>query len=76
MRWELLPESRDIKSGGDAESKPEPVKIDVVEDSGTGKFIFKAPKKEGSYRLFVYIYDGKGNAGTANFPFFVGSLEN
>jgi len=76
MRWELLPESRDIKSGGDAESKPEPVKIDVIEDSGTGKFIFKAPKKEGSYRLFVYIYDGKGNAGTANFPFFVGSLEN
>jgi len=76
IRWELLPESRDIKSGGDAESKPEPVKFSVKEDNEKGKLIFNAPKKQGPYRLFAYIYDGHGNAGTANFPFFVGNLEN
>ena len=27
--WEILPESTDIRSGGDAESKPEPLKFRV-----------------------------------------------
>lgn len=69
-KWELLPESRDIKSGGDKESKPEPVEIDFIGDSNSGTVQFKAPKGEGPYRLFVYIYDNQGNAATANFPFF------
>lgn len=76
FRWELLPESRDIKSGGDKESRPEPVKISIKEDNVKGKLVFNAPKKEGPYRLFAYVYDGNGNAATANFPIFVGSLEN
>ncbi len=70
-RWEMLPESTDIKSGGDAESRPEPVKIVVREGSGNGTLNFKAPKKEGAYRMFAYIYDGNGNAATANIPFYV-----
>ncbi len=32
---------------------------------------FNAPKDGGSYRLFVYVYDGKGQAATANIPFYV-----
>ncbi len=70
FKWELLPESTDIKSGGDLEAKPEPVAMEIKSDDNKGNITFKAPKKEGSYRLFVYIYDGKGNAATANFPFY------
>lgn len=70
-RYEILPESTDIKSGGDKESRPEPVKVETKDGGTPGKLIFKAPKKEGPYRLFTYIYDGNGNAATANFPFYV-----
>ncbi len=74
-QYELLPESRDIKSGGDAESKPEPVKIARKEGSENGTLWFAAPKKQGPYRMFVYVKDGNGNAATANFPFYVGKNE-
>lgn len=70
-RWEVLPESTDIKSGGDKESRPEPVDLAIKADEQNGKLVFKAPKKVGAYRLFAYIYDGNGNAATANFPFYV-----
>lgn len=70
-RWEILPESTDIKSGGDKESRPEPVEIVIKPGSKDGTLNFKAPKKTGAYRLFAYIYDGNGNAATANFPFYV-----
>ncbi|MBR9919224.1 MAG: DUF4434 domain-containing protein [Bacteroidetes bacterium] len=71
FKWELLPESTDIKSGGDAESRPDAVDVSIIEDKRSGKLIFKAPKKEGAYRMFVYVYDGHGNAATANIPFFI-----
>jgi len=69
-KWELLPESTDIKSGGDKESRPEAVEIKFKGESNKGDIVFRAPKKEGPYRLFVYIYDGNGKAATANFPFY------
>ena len=70
-RWELLPESTDIKSGGDAEDKPEPLELVIKAGSGEGTLNFKTPTKEGAYRFFAYIYDGNGNAATANIPFYV-----
>jgi hypothetical protein len=70
-RWELLPESTDIKSGGDAESKPEAMEFKIISDKN-GKLEFRAPNKKGAYRMFLYIYDGNGNAATANLPFYVG----
>jgi hypothetical protein len=69
-KWEILPESTDIRSGGDAEARPEAVSFKVVSDN-EGEMTFKAPKKSGPYRLFLYAYDGNGNAATANFPFYV-----
>jgi hypothetical protein len=69
-RWELLPESRDIKSGGDAESKPEPQTIKTKESGNPGTLYFRAPTKQGPYRMFVYVSDGKGKSAVANIPFY------
>ncbi len=71
FRYEILKESTDIQSGGDKESRPEPVPVIAKKGSKEGKLFFKAPRKEGAYRLFTYVYDGNGNAATANFPFYV-----
>ncbi len=69
-KWELLPESTDIKTGGDAEDRPDAVPLKILTNSG-GKLMFRAPAQPGPYRLFLYAYDGNGNAATANFPFYV-----
>ena len=45
-RWELLPESTDIKSGGDAESKPEPVSFKSMSDEN-GELTFPGSCKGG-----------------------------
>ena len=69
-RWELLPESTDLKNGGDRESRPE-----VIPSSVTSKNIknavLKTPEREGAYRLFMYISDGHNKVATANLPFYV-----
>jgi hypothetical protein len=66
-RWEVLPESTDLKWGGDKESRPET----LLHQVGESAMDLKAPQNEGAYRLFVYILDGHDHAATANFPFFV-----
>ncbi|NEN22703.1 hypothetical protein G3O08_04185 [Cryomorpha ignava] len=76
FRWEMLPESTDIKSGGDAESKPKPVKFKSKNGSSQDELLFVTPSREGPYRMFVYIYDGNGNAATANIPFYVQNEPN
>lgn len=65
--WEILPESTDLKEGGDHEERPESVDFEIIESNG-GHLIFKAPKK-GLYRLFVYANDGHKHSATANIPF-------
>ena len=50
-RWEILPESTDIKSGGDKESKPEPVNFKTNPTSEENSVRFRVPKKEGPYRF-------------------------
>jgi hypothetical protein len=69
FKWELLAESKDLKNGGDYESRPETIKIEVVQETD-GMLKFKAPKR-GEYRLFVYAMDGKRHCATANIPFLV-----
>ena len=68
--FDLLPESTDIKSGGDAESRPDAIAFKIISNKN-GELKFRAPVKEGPYRMFITIYDGNGNAATANMPFFV-----
>jgi hypothetical protein len=70
MRWELLPESTDLKQGGDREARPTALSFKM----GTNKMhqaSFAAPTQAGAYRLFVYAYDGHGNVATGNIPFLV-----
>ncbi|MBN1926433.1 MAG: hypothetical protein JW798_11415 [Prolixibacteraceae bacterium] len=65
--WELMPESTDLKWGGDHESRP-PTLYSVT---GEASMKFEAPQEPGAYRLFVYVSDGHEHSATANFPFFV-----
>jgi hypothetical protein len=69
LTWELLPESTDLKEGGDREEKPKKVEnLFVSQKDNT--LVFKSPQK-GAYRLFVYANDGNNHAATANIPFIV-----
>lgn len=70
LKWELLPESTDIKAGGDAESRPQALNL-KIEQSEAGGYRFRAPRGRGAYRLFIYVRDDSGKAVTANFPFYV-----
>lgn len=67
--WEIMPESTDLKDGGDAEKRPESIEGLIVSEKD-GKVVFKTPSK-GAYRLFVYASDGNNQAATANIPFLV-----
>lgn len=68
--WEIYYESQEKKEGGDTEAKP-PAVTNVIADAKSKALSFKAPEKEGPYRLFVTIYDGKNHIATANAPFYV-----
>ncbi|MFN3939268.1 MAG: glycoside hydrolase family 2 TIM barrel-domain containing protein, partial [Chitinophagales bacterium] len=70
FKWEVIFESQDIKSGGDAETKPASVKGLSMRKMGN-EIRFRAPAAEGAYRLFFYAYDGQGNYAYQNIPFYV-----
>ncbi len=69
FRWELYPESTDLKSGGDAESKP-PLVYGKLKGNKSNSVQLKVPTIEGRYRLFVEIKDNEKVAYT-NIPFYV-----
>lgn len=69
-KWVVMPESTDIKAGGDFEETPDPIEGLIVEQEG-GKVVLNTPEKPGSYRLFMYAFDGNGNVATANVPFYI-----
>jgi hypothetical protein len=66
--FEIMQESTDLKTGGDFETTP-PILASV--ESLKGEIALKAPAKEGAYRLFFYVRDGKSHCGTGNTPFYV-----
>ncbi len=67
-KWEILPETTDLSTGGDFESRPETV---LLLESDSPVDTLKAPNLPGAYRVFVYVLDQKGHAATANIPFYV-----
>ena len=67
-QWALRPESEATAEGGDFEEAID--EIDGhIENAALRHIVMRAPETPGAYRLFVEIYDGKGNAGYANLPF-------
>ncbi len=68
--WLIIPESTDKKTGGDAEKAPKALKgIFSKSSSKESNVNFRAPYREGEYRLFLFVYDGHGNVATGNIPF-------
>ena len=69
-QWVVMQESTDLKSGGDFESTPKSLP-GLISDAKKPQTTVKAPERAGAYRLFSYVFDGKGHAAHANIPFFV-----
>jgi hypothetical protein len=69
-QWIIMAESAATQEGGDKEEIPEEIG-GLPENSDSDRIVLKAPRQAGTYRLFVYVYDGRGSAGHANIPFLV-----
>jgi hypothetical protein len=67
FRWELKPESDSTQVGGDFEERIANLE-GLIDDAAAASASIAAPDP-GSYRLFVYVYDGNGQAAHANIPF-------
>lgn len=68
-KWEIRPEAKYASYAGQGEAVPLPIPglIQVQSD----RITFITPSEPGAYRLFVYVYDGKGHFSTGNLPFYV-----
>jgi len=64
-QWEIRSE-KPVKGNKDTIVYPQ----DIISQKGDA-LTFKSPGQAGAYRLFVYVFDGKGKAATANVPFYV-----
>jgi hypothetical protein len=62
--WEILEDS-DVEGG--APSRP--LRVGQPQKTTASTLSVTAPTTAGLYRLYVYVLDGKGHAGTANLPF-------
>ena len=70
VRWEVRSESADRRQGGDRETEPMAHPECFVAATGLDATL-RAPSRAGAYRIFAYVYDGKGGAACANVPFAV-----
>lgn len=69
IHWEIKPENWNIFPN---QIEKEPATLaQFITNDGTGELIFKAPKGEGPYRLFVEFSDQNNYVSTANIPFYV-----
>ncbi|WMJ73324.1 glycoside hydrolase family 2 TIM barrel-domain containing protein [Cytophagaceae bacterium ABcell3] len=72
--WEIKPENEAISYWGEKEKVAPPVF--ATKGKGLYKTRFTAPKEEGAYRAYCYIYNKEGGFATGNFPFYVLEYEN
>ncbi len=68
-QWKILYESTDKKSGGDKEEEADEVSVRIKKKKSS-KIQFRAPSREGAYRLFITLELGEKQA-YANIPFYV-----
>jgi hypothetical protein len=69
-RWEVREESRATTEGGDDEEEPRLIS-GAIDQTAAPRITLTAPREPGPYRLFVYVFDGRGSAAHANIPFYV-----
>lgn len=71
FKWEVLPEDWFIRFRNDVNKvKPPAPDSLLLSQEGTGAR-FRAPLREGPYRIFVTVYDAYGNFASTNTPFYV-----
>jgi hypothetical protein len=68
--WEVREESQADTEGGDDEEVPQLIS-GVIDQPASPRVTLTAPQEPGPYRLFVYVFDGRGSAAHANIPFYV-----
>ncbi|SHN40652.1 glycoside hydrolase family 2 TIM barrel-domain containing protein [Chitinophaga sp. CF418] len=66
IMWKVLDEDFDPKSI----RRPLERKVNII-PLDSFRVNFRAPEKEGPYRIYSWIYDDYGNVATANTPFYV-----
>ena len=69
MEWEIYPEAWYSDTNELVVSNYKP--IDTFVDFGNNTTSFRAPEREGPYRIFAYIYNEDGTFATTNIPFYV-----
>jgi len=69
-QWEVLKEPKKFGYGGRGEVKPDSIAV-IQSAVNKSEIRFKGPQTEDSYRLFVYVYDGRNHFATANIPFYI-----
>ncbi|HWZ87484.1 MAG TPA: glycoside hydrolase family 2 TIM barrel-domain containing protein [Polyangiaceae bacterium] len=67
--WEILQDPAQVNTNGVAQMR-EP-RVGTPQKGTSPTLSVTLPSPPGQYRLFVYVLDGKGHAGTANIPFLV-----
>jgi hypothetical protein len=70
IKWKLYKEDWYRRTNINNTTKLTPLSETTV-DGKTLKSAFTAPRKEGPYRLFAYVYDKYGYVATCNVPFYV-----
>lgn len=70
VRWVLSAEAEALGTGGDAEPVPETF-ADAIVAADQQHADIKLPDSPGGYRLFAYVYDGRGGAAVGNLPLLV-----
>ena len=70
VEYALYPEAFSNKIGGDIQKSPDPIKLEIINQSD-GKLTFVTPNKKGAYRLFAFVKNEKNQSSVANIPFLV-----
>ncbi len=70
VRAEIMPEPEELSEGGDYEPRPETIE-NLIISANTQEVRFKAPGEKGEYRIYVYVLNEHGYAGTGNVPFLI-----
>ena len=70
VEYMLYPEAFSNKIGGDIQKSPDPIKLEIINQSD-GKLTFITPNKKGAYRLFAFVKNEKRQSSAANIPFLV-----